>query len=176
MVVKAAKEKREMKKWILAVFVIFTSMLNAQGEPVLLTDNVLNLGDAIVVEGNQTKYYQHVQLELTKDGSFRVLSGFEKSLAAVTEESVEISETSPIKVQLKVSGYMSSPCIELETATTRKGSTFFVVVGETPLQTLVACEQMTKPFALEVPLDVSGLAGGNYVVMVNGDSIEFELD
>ena len=165
-----------MKKWILGCAAVLTPLLQVEAAPVLLTNNILNLGDAIVVEGNQTQYYQQVQLELTKDGSFRVLSGVERSLATITEKSVKISETLPVQVQLKVSGYMDSPCIELNTAVTREGSTFYIVVGQTPLQTLVACAQMTESFVLEIPLDVTGLAAGHYVVMVHGESVDFTLN
>ena len=58
----------------------------------------------------------------------------------------------------------------------RRDNTFFVVVGETPLQTLVACAQVTEPFDITLPLDVKDLPAGDYLVVVNGDEIDFTID
>lgn len=165
-----------MQKSTLGLVAMLTAMHGAQAEPVLLSDNVLNLGDAIVVEGGSTRFYQQVELELTKDGDFTVLGGVEKSLATVTEKSVNIVATEPLKVELVVSGYMANPCIELETAVTRKGSTFYAVFAQTPLQTLVACVQVLEPFNATVALDVTDLSAGTYAVQVNGEQISFLLE
>ena len=71
---------------------------------------------------------------------------------------------------------MGNPCIELNTAVSRKGRIFYVVIGETPLQTLVACAQVTKPFTLEIPLDVTELGAGEYNVQVNNANTIFHLN
>ena len=135
-----------MKNWMIALFFNVIQIVSAHATPALFSDNVLTLGDAIVVEGENTRYYQDVRLSPTPNGDFKVLGGVEKALATVTELTVTVIETDPVQV------------------------------GETPLQTLVACAQVTQPFELEIPLDVRGLDSGDYVVMVNGDSIEFDLD
>ena len=165
-----------MKNWMIALFFNVIQVVSAHAAPALFSDNILTLGDAIVVEGEETRYYQDVRLSPTPNGDFKVLGGVEKALATVTELSVSVIETNPVQVEVGVTGYMANPCIDLNTAVTRKGKTFYVVVGETPLQTLVACAQVTQAFELEIPLDVRGLDSGEYVVMVNGDSIEFDLD
>mgnify|MGYP003648361914 FL=1 len=165
-----------MQKSILGLAVLLTAAHGVQAEPVLLSENVLNLGDAIVVEGSTTRFYQQVELELTKEGDFRVLGGVEKSLATVTEKSVNIVATAPLEVELVVSGYMANPCIQLETAVTRKGSTFYAVFAQTPLQTLVACVQVLEPFSTTVALDVKDLSSGTYTVQVNGEQISFLLE
>lgn len=165
-----------MPKSILGFIAAFTTAFGVQAEPVLLSGNVLDLGDAIVVEGQTTRYYQQVQLTLSKDGDFRVLGGVERSLATVTEKSVNIVETAPLKVELVVSGFMANPCIQLETAVTRKGSTFYAVIAQTPLQTLVACAQVLQPFSTKLSLDVKDLSLGSYAVQVNGEEISFILE
>ncbi|MBU2097979.1 MAG: hypothetical protein KKD00_04405, partial [Gammaproteobacteria bacterium] len=58
----------------------------------------------------------------------------------------------------------------------RRGNTFFVAIGQTPLQTLVACAQVTVPFDITLPLDVKDLPSGDYLVVVNGDEIDFTID
>lgn len=165
-----------MQKSTLGLVALLTALHGAQAEPILLSNNVLNVGDAIVVEGSATRFYQQVELELTKDGDFRVLGGVEKSLATVTEKSVNIVATEPLKVELVVSGYMANPCIELETAVTRKGSTFYAVFAQTPLLTLVACAQVIEPFSATVALEVKDLSAGTYTVQVNGEPINFQLE
>lgn len=165
-----------MKRWIIALCINVIQIVSANAAPALFKDNVLTLGDAIVVEGGNTRYYQDVRLSPTPSGDFKVLGAVERALATVTELTVTVIEIEPVQVEVGVTGYMANPCIDLTTAVTRKGDTFYVVVGETPLQTLVACAQVTQPFMLEIPLDVTGLPGGDYVVWVNGDDIEFDLD
>lgn len=165
-----------MKNWMIALLMNVIQVVSAQAAPALFEDNVLTLGDAIVIEGATPRYYQDVRLSPTPSGDFKVLGATEKALAMVTELTVTVIETEPVQVEVGVIGYMANPCIELNTAVTRKGSTFYVVVGENPLQTLVACAQVIQPYELEIPLNVKGLPSGDYVVMVNGDSIEFDLD
>lgn len=149
---------------------------NAQSDGVLYLDNELTINDAIVMEGDKPRYYQQVRLSMEPNGDFRVVDAVEKQLAYVEELSVAVIETNPVEVELGIAGYKSTPCVELNTAVTRKGNTFFVVIGETPLQTLVACIQVTDPFEITLPLDVKGLSAGEYLVVVNGDEIDFTLD
>ncbi len=165
-----------MRNWIIALLVNVVEIVSVNAAPALYSDNVLTIGDAIVLEGETTRYYRDIRLAATPNGEFKVIDAVEKSLANITEISVAVIETDPVQVEVGVSGEMANPCIDLQTAVTRKDNTFYVVVGETPLQTLVACAQVIQPFDLEIPLDVKGLPSGNYVVLVNGDSIDFDLD
>jgi len=164
-----------MNKWIIGLCIGATQAFAVHAEPVLFANNVLTLGDAIVLDGKSTRFYQQVQLGLTQSGDFKVLSGVEKNLATVTEKSVRVIATDPPQVELVVSGYMANPCIELETAVTRKGDKFYAVFGETPLQTLVACAQVIEPFTSTLALDVQDLASGAYTVQVNGQEISFSF-
>lgn len=165
-----------MRKSTLGLMAALMPLLTAAAEPVLFIDNKLRLDDVIVIEGETTRLYQQVQLEPSKDGNFKVVGGVEKSLATITEASVKILESSPVQVQLDVSGYMDTPCIQLETAVTRRGDVFYVVFAQTPLQTLVACAQVIEPFERVVALDVSDLGFGDYTVLVNNQSIGFRLE
>lgn len=165
-----------MKKWMLCVLAVATPWFAVQAEPVLFSDNILSLGDAIVVEEKATRYYQQVQMELTKDGDFKVVSGVEKNLAAITDKQINILESLPVQVQLVVNGNMSTPCVELTTAVTRKDNVFYVAIAENPLQTLVACAQVLEPFQSTIALDVKDLGAGSYTVMVNGEPIAFSLN
>jgi hypothetical protein len=158
---------------------LMASMLqtaSAQSDSVLYKDQELTIKDAIVVEGGQTQYFQEVRLAPTETGDFRIVAATEKQLAYVNELSVAVSFTDPVEVEVGVVGYKSTPCVELDIAVTRKGNTFYVAVGETPLQTLVACVQVTEPFDIAFPLDVKGLPVGDYLVEVNGDEIDFTLE
>lgn len=149
---------------------------HAQRDSVLYLDNELTINDAIVMDGGHTHYFNEVRLAMNANGDFTVVDAIEKQLAYVEELSVAVLFTDPAEVELGVVGYKSTPCVELDIAVTRKGSTFFVAVGETPLQTLVACVQVTEPFDITFPLDVKGLPLGDYLVVVNGDEIDFTLE
>tara|TARA_R110001592_G_scaffold36767_1_gene123380 strand:- start:303 stop:776 length:474 start_codon:yes stop_codon:yes gene_type:complete len=151
-------------------------LLATAAEPVLFIDNMLRLDDVIVIEGKTTRFYQQVQLEPSKDGNFKVVGGVEKSLATITEKSVNVLQTTPVQAQLEVSGYMDTPCIQLETAVTRRGDVFYVALAQTPLQTLVACAQVIEPFERVITLDVSDLGFGDYTVLVNNQSVVFRLE
>ncbi len=149
---------------------------SSAADSALYLDNELTISDAIVMEGETTRYYQQVRLTIAPNGDFRVIDAVEKQLAYVEELSVAVFATEPVTVELGVVGYLSTPCVEMNTAITRKGNTYYVVIGETPLQTLVACAQVTAPFDIILPLDVKGLPAGDYLVLVNGDEIDFTLD
>ena len=158
---------------------LMASMLqtaSAQSDSVLYKDGELTINDAIVVEAGETKYYSGVRLAPTANGDFRIVEAAEKQMAYINELSVAVSFTDPVEVELGVVGYMSNPCVDMNIAVSRKGNTFFVAIGETPLQTLVACAQVTEPFDITFPLDVKGLPAGDYLVVVNGDEIDFRLE
>ncbi|MDO9478473.1 MAG: hypothetical protein Q7L07_17330 [Pseudohongiella sp.] len=149
---------------------------SAAADSVLYKDNQLTISDAIVMEAGKTSYYRQVRLEALPNGDFRVVEAVEKQLAYVEELSVAVLFTDPVEVEVGIVGYMSNPCVEMNTTVARRDNTFFVAVGETPLQTLVACAQVIVPFNLTLPLDVKGLPAGDYRVVVNGDDIDFTLD
>ncbi|ALO45748.1 hypothetical protein [Pseudohongiella spirulinae] len=149
---------------------------HAQRDSVLYEDNELTINDAIVRNAGTTHYFKEVRLTMTQNGDFKVVDSVEKQLAYINELSVAVSFTDPAEVELGVVGYKSTPCVELDIAVTRKNSTFYVAVGETPLQTLVACVQVIEPFEITFPLDVKGLPLGDYLVVVNGDEIDFTLE
>lgn len=158
----------------LIVSVLHTA--SAVAESVLYKDNELTISDAIVMEGDAPAYYRQVRLQALPNGDFRVVEAVEKQLAYIEELSVAVLETDPVQVELNVVGYLSNPCVERNTTVARRDNTFFVVVGETPLQTLVACAQVTEPFDITLPLDVKDLPAGDYLVVVNGDEIDFTID
>ena len=165
-----------MKNWMIGLLVGLLQTVAHAADSALFVDNVLTISDAIVMEGETPRYYRDVRLELTANGDFRVLDGVEKTLAYIEELAVGVFFTDPVEVELNVVGYLANPCIELNTAVTRKGNTFFVVIGETQLQTLLPCAQVIEPFDISMPLDVTGLPAGDYLVVVNGDSIDFTLE
>jgi hypothetical protein len=166
-----------MKNWISGLLLAMGLASGAQAvESALYVDNVLTISDAIVMEGDKPRYYRDVQLEIAANGDFRVVDAVEKQLAYVEEIAVAVLFTDPPQVELNVVGYKSNPCVELNIAVTRKGNTFYVAVGETPLQTLVACIQVTDPFDIMISLDVRGLPVGNYQVIVNDQTIDFDLE
>ena len=165
-----------MKNWMMLMMLAGLPMMTAQAQPALFDDEVLSIGEAIVVEGVQTRYYENVQMRIEQNGDFKVLGGVEKPLATITDKAVSILESNPLQAVLQLKGYKPTPCYELHQSVTRKGDTFHVALSLNVLQTLVACVQMIDPFELNIPLDVSTLAPGQYHVNVNGETLDFQLN
>lgn len=166
-----------MKRSVAATMMLgILTTANAVADSVLYKDNELTISDAIVMEGETPRYYQQVRLTALPNGDFRIVDAVEKQLAYINEVSVAVLEKDPVEVELNIAGDMSTPCVELNTTVSRRDDTFYVVVGETPLQTLVACIQVLKPFEMTLPLDVQDLPAGDYRVVVNGEETDFTID
>jgi hypothetical protein len=162
--------------WVIFLLVSALQITSAVADSALYKDNELTISDAIVMGGDKPEYYRQVRLEVLENGDFRVIDAVEKQLAYIEELSVSVFFTDPVEVELGVVGYMSNPCVEMNTTIARRDNTFYIAIGETPLQTLVACAQVIEPFDITLPLDVKGLQAGDYLVVVNGDEIDFTLD
>lgn len=162
--------------FMLCLLVGLLHTASAVADSAVYNGNDLTISDAIVLDGDKLSYYRQVRLSVLPNGDFRVIEAVEKQLAHVNELSVAVMATEPVEVELGIVGYKSNPCVELNTTVARRGNTFLVAVGETPLQTLVACIQVIEPFELILPLDVKGLPAGDYLVVVNGDEIDFTID
>ncbi|OGT73240.1 MAG: hypothetical protein A3H44_05815 [Gammaproteobacteria bacterium RIFCSPLOWO2_02_FULL_57_10] len=155
---------------------LFLVQVTAFAEPALFVDNVLSIKEGIVVQGQDARYYSNIRLVLTPNGDFQTIHAETKNLVHLDEISVAVIETDPVQVELAVEGYRSNPCVDVDTIITQKGNTFYVVLTETPLQTLVACAQVIDPYQATIPLDVTDLPAGSYLVNVNGMEIDFDLE
>lgn len=165
-----------MKKLIGALIVSLLQATTSYGTPAFFKDSILSIKEGIVVLGNEISYYRNLQMELKDNGDFRVIDGENLALAEVTELSVAVLFTDPPQVELQVIGNKSTPCIDLKTAVTRNGNTFYFAVAESPQQTFDVCVQVLDPYEVTVELDVSDLPLGEYLVKVNNDEIDFELE
>ncbi|MGB4247582.1 MAG: hypothetical protein WBJ75_07675 [Pseudohongiellaceae bacterium] len=164
-----------MRNWMIGM-ALFLVQVTAFAEPALFVDNVLSIKEGIVVQGQDARYYSNIRLALTPNGDFQAIHAETKNLVHLDEISVAVIETDPVQVELAVEGYRSNPCVDVDTIITQKGNTFYVVLTETPLQTLVACAQVIDPYQETIPLDVTDLPAGNYLVNVNGMEIDFDLE
>lgn len=165
-----------MKKLIAALVVSLLQATTSYGTPAFFKDSILSIKEGIVVLDNEISYYRNLQLELKDSGDFRVVEGEHLAPAEVTELSVTVLFTDPPQVELQVVGNKSTPCIDLKTAVTRTGNTFYFAVAESPQQTFDVCVQVLEPYDITTDLDVSDLGPGDYIVKVNDDEIDFELE
>jgi len=164
-----------MKNWIVGLLLCLVFATYSFAAPAVFKDSVLTIDEGIVVHGDESSYYRDIRLVVNPAGDFKLLEAERRSPAHVDEVSVAVIETNPVQVEVIVIGYKSTPCVELEYAVARSGSMFHIVIAENPLQTLVACIQVTEPFELSVVLDVVGLPAGEYQVNVNGHEVDFAL-
>jgi hypothetical protein len=163
---------------------IATSMLAAGiaastlAGPAIYKSGTLTIPSGALFTDSRQEYYQDIVLETDVAGNLTLVSA--KALPKVTVETVVTAvEETPgnIAVSLTVSGYKSVPCTALQDAAiNRSGTHFTVVLAESVLGPAESCIAIIDPFELEVPLDVSGLAAGEYTVDVNGTEGSFTLE
>lgn len=165
-----------MKNVISALALSLLQVTASNAAPAFYKDSLLQIKEGIVVLGEEIRYYKNLQLEMKSDGDFRVVEGESLSLAQIDELTVAVLFTEPVQVELLVQGNKSIPCVELESAVTREGDTFYVAVAERQLQTFDVCIQVLEPYELLLELDVADLPPGDYLVKVNRDVTEFTLE
>lgn len=101
--------------------------------------------------------------------------------AAVQNVSIEMMESFPVQVNAKIDGYLRNGCEKLNPYTQAlikpdKQGRFFITLTVNPPVADVACITVIEDFTVNMPLDVLGLAAGNYTVIVNKEhKASFEL-
>ncbi len=161
---------------LLLLSMVLSSYLVHADAP-LFRDGTLKIPAVVSLQGDEVAYYGDVTLELTDGQEFRLREASPRTLATIDAMSVTVVETLPTSVELELSGVFSDPCVHLEPiSVSRNGNDFHVVVAEVPPDPAALCIAQVVPFDVTVSLDVTGLAAGNYLVHVNGDVIDFDLD
>ncbi|HXF62124.1 MAG TPA: hypothetical protein VNK95_10930 [Caldilineaceae bacterium] len=106
----------------------------------------------------------------TGEGDFVVGEAMVDSIDVLTLESF------PVQIHVHVVGNLPDGCTELqEPVVTQTGNTFTVDLP-TIRPTDAMCTQALVPYEITVPLDVEGLAAGEYTVEVNGVTGSFTLE
>jgi len=165
-----------MKKLVAALAIGLIQATATNAAPALFKDSIMYIREGIVLLGEEIRYYRNIQMEVTDKGEFRAVQGEELQPAQIDELDITVLYTDPAQVELKVSGNMSTPCIDLVTAVRRDGNTFYVAVAELPWQTSDVCIQVLEPYDQLIDLDGTGLSAGEYLVKVNDKEIDFELE
>jgi hypothetical protein len=95
-------------------------------------------------------------------------------------ESVEVLvlESFPVQVNVKISGYLPTPCHKLGAISTSRpdANTFQIDVPMSLPSPDQVCIEVIEPFEQTVSLDVAGLKAGTYTVKVNDITEQFTLD
>ncbi len=103
---------------------------------------------------------------------------YETSLAPVETVTIEMTDSVPVEATAIIEGYLPDGCTEIDAVDTTYDAltrTFHVAV-ETLRPTDTGCTEAIEPFEQRVPLQVYGLAAGEYTVEVNGVKAVFELE
>jgi hypothetical protein len=87
--------------------------------------------------------------------------------APVETVQVEVIGTDPLQAQATVTGYLPDGCTELGEMTQEWQGDTLVVTLTTQRPAGMACITMITPYEQVIPLDVSGISAGNYMVQVN---------
>ncbi len=92
---------------------------------------------------------------------------FETSPAAISQVEVLILESFPVQINVAVQGMLSGSCSTLgDISVTPEGNNFVISIMQTTALN-VPCTMNLDPFTENIPLDVAGLAAGDYTVTVN---------
>lgn len=147
-------------------------------EAPVFRDNVLSIDEAIVHTQHGAAYYGEIRMQANGDGTFSLVQAQRHNLALIDTIDVLINKSNPVQVTAHISGIQSVACAALlEPVVTRNGNQFTVVQAETMMKPGSVCMSLlaVTPFSRDVPLDVDGLAPGNYTVDVNGKQASFSL-
>jgi hypothetical protein len=99
----------------------------------------------------------------------------EQPLATIESVEVQILESLPVQVNVIARGYLNDACTRLGEIRQRRTGNEFQVELRTARAPDDLCAQVISPFEQTLPLEVAGLPAGQYTVVVNGVSAEFEL-
>lgn len=99
-------------------------------------------------------------------------------LAPVETVDVVVGDTRPPEVNVFVQGYLPDGCTQIKDISQRydaAASTFFIAIT-TSRPKGMACIQVISPFHETIPLDITGIGPGTYIVDVNGVADSFILE
>lgn len=148
--------------------------LHADSDVPVYQNNVLTIPR--VDHAGKVGQYQNVQFKLAADGRWDLQRYDNANLAAIERIQIQTLFSFPAQLQAKVSGYFPNECYRLgEIFTRRDGNHFSIAVNQVQLQTLDVCTTAIKPFEVNIPIDVYGLAKGRYEVSVNNITQFFDL-
>jgi inhibitor of cysteine peptidase len=99
-------------------------------------------------------------------------------MAPVDTVDVMMLQSLPTQIQVVATGVLPDACTEIgETTVQQDGNRFEIeMLTHSNLFQDQACAQVVAPYEETIPLDVAGLAAGEYVVEVNGVTDSFTLD
>ncbi len=166
-----------MKKFLIGISILVVSQL-AIGQPATFQDEVLTIPQGAVTDSNNPTFFTDIELIHEGDGQFRLTDAKANILVSVDDVKISMLESSPVQVNVSISGNKSVVCVELlEPSMSRKDNLFVVVLAETRLGPAESCIAGLDPFETNFPLDVSELPAGAYTVRVNGTAeATFTLD
>lgn len=153
------------------------------GDETTYRDGVLTVPN--VSTDAQVGQYQNAVLEMDAQGLWRLktilaLNG-DPGLSLLPIQSVEVikTDTVPVQVFLRISGYLPDGCSGIGRFVSRRVETRFEAAlfdSEISSSTAdYACTMSIMPFVKSFPLDVYGLGAGSYTYAVNGLTGSFEL-
>jgi hypothetical protein len=103
-----------------------------------------------------------------------VTTGYQ--LVTVEQVKAEVGFGSPIPVQVLVSGNLPDSCAQVELVQQQQeGSNFKITLSTVP-SSAEGCIQDSVPFTINIPLNVTNIPTGEYIVEVNGSRTSFKLE
>ena len=95
--------------------------------------------------------------------------------AQVETVTVQLLESSPVKVVATVSGILGDGCTSIHEVTQSHSNTAFMIKVSTERPADAMCTQVVKSYTETVNLETKGLTAGTYIVSANGVTTTFEL-
>lgn len=163
-----------MRRTILGLLAMTASVAVAQ--PAIYQNQTLRIPQGAVTLGEETAYYENIELQDDGSGNFTVTAAEPRSLVSVDSVMVNVMESLPVQVSLTIEGNKSVPCVDLLTpAVSYADGHFTVALAESQLGPAETCIAVLDPFSTTIDLDVAELPAGSYSVSVNGVSANFTL-
>jgi len=137
----------------------------------------LILPGVAVADEEANAYFEDVMLRYEGDGLFRVVEVSSRTLVAIEFLHVHVLQGEPEQALVTIKGFKSNPCVELlAPAISRAENRFSIVLAESQLTETEICVNATGPFTTAYVLELSELASGDYLVLVNGERIAFSFE
>lgn len=151
-----------------AVFTLYAMSDTALADPAVFSDGVMTIPEGAVIAPEKSAYYSNIRLSAQENGSLVITAADKNPLVTIESMEIVTTEAPAVEVSLDVSGYLSTPCVELlPPAIAYNGNEITILLAESLLGPEETCIAVTEPFTTEISLAIDALPGDVIVIHIN---------
>lgn len=136
----------------------------------------INLQESLVIPASDLGYFRNLSMAASADGSLSLIEKLHRKLAHVQALELQPDRSDCARINVVILGLLSGDGLTLAAPhITRQGREFSILVAEALDESAQADHHGESEFSISIPLDVSELESGPWVVQVNGLKRKFVL-